>query len=443
MAINYRPLALTTPSGQRFEFLYNGELEDGKTHNLGEFTFSGQDEKYFQDKSITSDSFPFTILLRDQDVLKTVRTAFDEKKTDTADFILEHPDPSLGTFPVVVSNYKVSQNSVKGRGIIRVSVVFFKTITNLLGGDPTESTNPSSAGSTLTAIDELNIDQATDFENSVNLDFGSAIAALSERTIGAVNTITDSLSAMASVKEEISTLFNNTAQEILTTIDTIVLTPFDLARQMQNLIQLPMLAIDDPTQRIATYSELLTSLTVFSQDDETEFTSGSPSGLNILSGAGLFALATVSAINYSAVSTSSVTLEEIVSGEPVSSGYISRNQIIETIDSILNTALNVTETFSEKSSNFGAETFFTQYFDYSILNKNLIAATVKNLNNRVFNTSREITIVTDQELTPIQWCANLYQSVELNTVVFFNDSNNIRGDEIFLVPKNREVVYYR
>lgn len=442
MAINYRALALTTPSGNRLEFLYDRKLEDGKTHNLGEFTFSGQDEKYFQDKSITSDSFPFTILLRDQDVLKTVRSALDEKKTDTADFILEHPDPSLGTFPVVVSNYKVSQNSVKGRGIIRISVVFFKTITNLLGGDPAESTNPSSAGASLTAIDDLNIDQATDFENSVNLDLGSAIASLSARVTDAVNSITDELSTIVSANEEIAIIFNNTAQEILINIDTLVLAPFNLARQMQNLIQLPMLAIDDPVQRIATYSELLTTLNTFSQDDETEFSSGTPSGLNILSGAGLFALATISAINYSAVSTSSVTIEEITSGEPVDSGYISRTQIVETIEDVLDTALSVTELYSDKSANFGAETFFTQYFDYSILNKNLVAATVKNLNNRIFNTSREVTIVTNEELTPIQWCANLYQSVELNTINFFNDSNKIRGDEIYLVPKNRDIVYY-
>ena len=455
MAINYRQLAYTTPNGERIEFPYDGALEDGVTHNLGTFQFSGVDGNYYQDRSLTTDAYPFEILLNSQEDLSVVRRAFLDKKTENKTGYLEHPDPTLGTFPVVVASTKVTQNSVKGQGIIIVSVVFYKTIENLLGGNIEESSNPSSGFAMATAIDELNIEQATDFENAVNLDEGSGFSALVNRATEAVTNVQDGLSFIAAQVDEVNILFTNTGAEILGNIEELARSPFDLARQIQNLIQLPMLAIDDATTRISAYKEYVESVLTFTASDEAEFNAGSSSGKNILAVAGLASLAGISAINYSAVSTPSVTLDEIVSGEEVTTtttavatstliteGYFSRTQIMETIQSVLTTAYETTETLSEKAANFNGETFFTQYFDYSILNKNIVSATVKNLNKRIFNTAREVIFVTDEEKTPIEYCALVYNSVEVNTINFFITSNKLHGDEIFIIPKGREVVYY-
>lgn len=443
MAIDYRPLAYTAPSGDRLEFLYDGTIEDGKTHNLGEFTFSGSDEKYFQDRSLTSNAYPFNILVRDQSVLRTIRKALNEKIKDGKTGILEHPDPTIGTFPVVVSDYTVSQNSVKGKGIIRIAITFYKTITNLLGGDITESLNPSTAKGALVAIDELNINQANDFADSVNTDYGDGAAALSNSITKSIDNINTYLNDLISLSDDLYNIYINELSEITNTIDDLVNSPGDLAQRMQNLIQMAMVATDDATTRISAYSNLLTDTLNFSEEDEKEFTNGTAAGKNILSTSGLVSLAVISAINYSAVSTKSVTIDDILSGnEAPDAGYLSRNQVLETLNSVQNLAFTTTETLSEKAANFGAVTFFDQYFDYSILNKNLIAQTIKNLNKRIFDTTKEVKITTDIELTPIQHCANLYNSVELSTIEFFIDSNMLHGDEIFLVPKGREILYY-
>lgn len=468
MPVTYRSLAFTSPKGTRIEFTYDGVITDGVTHNLGEFQFSGVDGNYYQDRSLTTDPYPFTLLFNNQEDLKTARELLSEKKTDSNVAMLEHPDPTLpsSTFPVVVSSFKPSQNSVKKIGVIAMTVIFFKTIKNLLGGDPVDVNNPSSGFATITSIEELNIQQATDFADSVNLETGSGFASLVEKTRSVVTDLQDGMGFIAAQVDSVNLLFTTGIAEILSNVDELARFPFDLARQIQNLTQLPMLAIQDATSRISAYTDYVNSVLGFSADDNTEFESGSPSGINLLSVAGMASLAAISAINYSAVSTPSVTLDEIISGEVeqpeagtvsgstttttsltesgtvITAGYLSRPQIIETIQSVLKSAVETTEILSEKAAEFGASTFFTQYFDYSILNKNLIASTVGNLNKRIFNTTREIIFITDIELTPTQHCAILYKSVELNTILFFNSSNNLHGDEITIVPKGREVIYY-
>ncbi len=440
----YRPLAFISPQTKtRIEFLYDGTLSDGKTHNLGEFQFAGKDEKYFQDRSLTSDAYGFNILLDNQDDLRIVRALLDEKVTQDNPGTLEHPDPTLGTFPVVVSSYAVDQNSVNKIGIIRISVVFFRQIPNLIGGDPSESNNPASAAATLNTIFQLNIEQAEDMEISVDLSTGQGTASLVEGTVSAVEGAQEFLGSIAAQVDAINILFTNLAAEILSTVDELARAPFDLARQVQNLIQLPMLAVDSATDRIAAYTEYVNSVMTFDETQENEFTAGSPSGASTLSIASTAALAAISAINYSAVSTKSVTLDEIVSGENIPDvGYLSRRQIIETIQAVQSTAFETTAALSQFAADFGADTFFSQYFDYSILNKNLITATVRNLNGRIFSTSQEIIIVLDKERHPVDLSGELYGSVEVNTVEFLVSSNQLHGDDIYLIPKGKEIVFY-
>lgn len=440
----YRPLAFTGPvSGDRVEFIYDGAIDDGVTHNLGEFQFAGVDDKYFQDRSISSDAYGFTLLFDDQDDLRTARRILSEKNRPGQTGTLEHPDPTIGSFPVVTASFSVSQNSVKGRGRAALQVVWYKTIPDLVGGDPSAAGNPASAAAIRAAIDELNIDQAGKFADSVEQEPGSAFARIVESTISAVESAQELFSDIASRVDSVNIAFTSTAFQIISTADELARTPFDLARQVQNLIQLPMLAINSAQERLDAYQDYVSQVLGFSNDEELEFESGTPAGKNVLSVAAVASLAAISAMNYSAVSTDSLTIDEIRSGSGLTDdGYLSRTGIISSINSLIDTAKGTTETLSDKAANFGAVSFFDQYFDYSILNKNLIAASVKNLNSRIFNSTREVIITNDVERSPIELCALLYNSIEVNTIQFFIESNQLHGDEIFLVPKGRDIVYY-
>ncbi|MHA1379299.1 MAG: hypothetical protein ACTSRG_13025 [Candidatus Helarchaeota archaeon] len=442
--IEYNPLAYTSPETKtKVEFIYDGSLQDEMAHSLGQFSFAGVDGEHYQDRSRNTGSYTFLIKLKDEDSLRLARLLFNEKTSSSSTGILDHPDPTLGSFPVVVSSFKVSQNSVKGQGVINVEVSFFKTIPDLLAGDSFAQENPASAQSILAAIAALNESQANDLNNSVDLSTGAGFAAFIQSTISIVNSGKDSLENIANKLDEISIAFTDTYLDIINNVETYATTPFELARKIQNFLQLPMLATQSVEDRSAAYNTFLNGNETFSIETISEINSGSPSGKTILSNRSLASLAAISALNYTSVSGESVSIDRVKAGEFFEdTGYLSRQEIIDQINFIQSRALITTQLYSLLAKNFGANIFFSQYFDYSILNKALVSIAVKNLNNRIFSTIAEQSIELSKDTTPIVLCSELYQSVELSTIQFLLDSNNLRGDNIFLIPKGTEIKYY-
>ena len=442
--INYNPLAYTSPETKiRYEFIFNGSIQDELAHNLGEFSFAGKDGKHYQDRSQSTGIYSFVLKLKDEETLRLIRAMFTEKSSSSSVGILEHPDPTLGSFPAVVSSFKVSHNSVKGQGVINVEVSFFKTIPDLLAGDSFSQENPASAQSALAAIAALNESQSNDLDKSVDLSTGAGFAAFVQSTLEIVNNGKDSLDAIANQLDAISIAFTDAYLDIINNVETYAKTPFELARKIQNFLQLPMLASESVTNRSAAFNDFLGKNEDFSTETLAEISAGSPAGKTILSNRSLASLAAVSALNYTAISGQSVSIDKVKAGEPFAdTGYLSRQEIVDTINFIQDTAFNTTNLFSLLAKNFGAIIFFSQYFDYSILNKALLSATIKNLNNRIFSTVVEQSIETSRDINPIELCSDLYQSVELSTIQFLLESNNLCGDKIYIVPKGTEIKYY-
>lgn len=442
--IDYGPLAYISPQTNiRVEFIYNGSLTDETTHNLGEFSFSGYDGKHYQDKSLTTGQYAFTLKLRTEEDLREVRELFTEKATPELVGSLEHPDPTLGTFPAVVSSFRVTQGAVKGQGIITVEVVFFKTIPDLLAGNEFAQDNPASAQSAISAIDDLNASQATDLANSVDLSTGAGVAAFVQSTIAIVNNVKSSLEAITQKIDEVSIAFTDAYLDIINNVETYVNTPFELARKIQNLTQLPMLASESVTERSAAYEVMIENNEQFTPETTAEILSGSPTGKTWLANKAAASLAATSAINYSVISGQSVSIDKVKAGEPFAdTGYLSRQEIADAIKFIQNQSRSTIDFFSDYAANFTAETFFNQYFDYSVLSKALVSGTVRNLNSRIFSATVEQSFITTKDTTIIQLASDLYQSVELSAIEFVQQSNKIFGDKIFLVPKGTEIRYY-
>lgn len=442
--IEYNPLAFTSPeTNTRSEFTYSGSMQDETSHNLGEFSFSGADGKHYQDKSLSTGNFQFTIFAKNEDALREIRSLFSEKSTPASTGTLEHPDPTMGSFPVVISSFSVNQNSVKGQGFATIQVTFFKTIPNLLSGNTFAQENPASAQSTLTAINELNAIQANDLKNSVDLSTGAGFAAFVQSTISMANSAKANLDGIAQQLDEISIAFTDAYLDIINNVETYAKTPFSLARKIQNFIQLPMLAISSVNDRTAAYKNMLSENEDFSTETLSEITAGSPAGKTTLANKAVASLAAISAINYTAVSGQSVSIDKLRAGEPFEdTGYLSREQISDTINLTQETARTTTDLFSLLASQFEADTFFSQYFDYSILNKAIIASVVQNLNNRIFASAIEQSITVTRDITPIELCSDLYQSVEISTIEFLLASNKLNGNSIFLIPKGKEIKFY-
>ena len=470
MAFTYNELIWTSPEGNEFTFVYDGTISDGITHNLSEFTFANTDDTYFQDRTISHDDYGFSLYITDQDTLTDLRAAFEEKVTPGKTGTLQHPDPSIGTFNCVVSSVKFDQNSVKGMGVCTISVVFHKQIKNLLGGDTSESATPASASAVYDAVSSANETQAEALSDSITTDSTAGNTTLINTATSYVSKINDKLASLSSKVDAVNVLFTNTYSSVVNNITDVVDDALKTAQQIQTLIQLPMLATESVKDRISAYKKLCdsilgTSLSSSTDDDtsttngltsadETNINNGNAEGKNTIAMAGMVSLAAISAVCYSAATGESITDAEIVSGTitDTDNKYLSRTEIAKTILDIQNMAQTVTETLSEWAQNFGSAApelsgestllFFDQYFDYSILNKSLIAGTVKNLNNRLLNASSEKIYVTERAINIVPLCYKIYGTINVNTIKFLITSNELHGNSLYLVPKGTEIKYY-
>jgi hypothetical protein len=340
-------------------------------------------------------------------------------------------------------------------GVCKISVVFFKQLPNLLAGDPAEATNPASAAASYEEAARQNAAQAQAFLEAIAAD---PLAVVTETGVsvqgqGFTNLVAgirnvaektrEKLGAIASKVDAVNIAFTNTYASILSNAESLARSPVDLARQMQNLVQLPMLAVDSVKDRVSAYKDYVDSVLGFSSDDEVNIEAGNSTGRAALSVASISSLAAVSAMMYSVSTGESVTISQIRSGEAASvEGYLSRLDIISAINEVQNLAKTVSEKLSHYSALFGADMFFNQYFDYSILNKKMVAATVRNLNKRIFSAAAERMYVTEKDINIVPLTAKLYNSVNINTIQFLIDSNNLHGDMLYLVPRGTEILYY-
>lgn len=460
----HSPLIWTSPSGKEFEFTYDGVITDGVTHNLAEFSFANVDDSYFQDRTITHDDYPFKLYLFDTDTLRTFRTAIEEKVTSGNPGKLQHPDPTIGTFNCVVSSVKFEQNDVKGKGVCTVSIVFHRQIKDLLAGDTSESATPASATSVYNAASELNEKQAEAFAATIDTSKTAGVTALINSARNSVNKIKDTMSSLSRQVDEANTLFTNTYASILSDIDSIATAPLTLVQQIQTLVTLPALASDSVSSRIASYKKLCDSVlgtslsgstdsdtsnnNGFSDTDNTNISKGSAEGKNVLAVAGLVALAAANAICYSAATGESLSESDIINGtvSDMTDKYLSRLDIAKTIADLQNIFHTIINTLSSKAENFGMDDgyilFFDQYFDYSVLNKSILANTIKNLNNRLISAGSEKIYVTERDMNIVPLCYAVYGVVNINTIQFLMATNKLHGNMIYIVPKGTEIKYY-
>lgn len=467
MAFTYNDLIWTSPSGTTITFVYDGSMSDGVTHNLAEFTFANKDDKYFQDRTISHDDYAFTLFVTDQTVLQQIRNAFDEKVTTDNVGKLQHPDPTIGTFNCVVQSVKYVQNAVKGSGVCTISVVFRKQIKNLLSGDSSDSSSAESVYNSVSSLNELQAEAAAD---SITTDSAAGNTSLINSVSSYVSRIKSTLSAISAETDEANILFTNGYAEVLENIDDIVSDTELMIEQIQNLIQLPAVASDSWKNRLSSYKKLVdyvlgtslsgtsddgtTQTNGFSDSDELNMSKGNAEGRNILVMAGVVSLACVSAVCYSAGTTETITESEIKGTEIIDTTdkFLSRSDIAKAIVEIQNFAQTVTEELSAKAESFGEDAatlndnstllFFDQYFDYSVINKQVVADTIKNLNSRLVNAQSEKTYVTEEDMNIVKLCYKIYGTVNNNTIQFLIASNNLHGDKIYLVPSNTEIKYY-
>jgi hypothetical protein len=209
---------------------------------------------------------------------------------------------------------------------------------------------------------------------------------------------------------------------------------------MQNFLTLPVLFTDDLTPRVNAYVAMVESALTFTDDQNSEIGSGSVIGKNYLANAVMITNASITGLIQIYSVTESTTLDEITRGK--ASGFSSRLDIQHAIQNILDSIESISVVMSEKATGFSNINFFKQYFDSSLLIKPLVKSAILNLQNRLSLLPLGRGAVLPYDESTVVLCSKIYNTVDLEVLQFFYDSNNIHGDEMYLLRKGRPIIWY-
>lgn len=436
--MTYRDFIYTSPSGTSINYAHTGELKDSVNHELGEFDFALVDNNYHQDEKINTGDYAFTLILSSESSVRQVRNIVNEKKTKDSYGTLQHPDPTLGTFPVVLVRADFNSNAVTDIENTYVNLIFKRTLPKLK--------NIESEYTTLTddieaLVDELNVKQQLDFESTIDENNLSTI----------VSTATNAISSMATtlkpLSKKLSTIeirFNLLVDDLLNNMDTLIYTPLLLAEKVQNLIMLPSEVDTSVNARLNAYDSFLDELFILSESEEQGILIGDGAVKNNIATRAILMLSTLSAMNYCAFTGASYSIDDLKNDTEDFDydSYYSRAQVLEVQKNLHTRTKEVIDFLSEISSNFSGETFFKQYIDYSILSKQILNYTDKSLNSRLLRLPIEIRTTLDKPANIITLCYEYYNSIDLNLIKFFNKTNNIMQKEYYILNKGREIVTF-
>lgn len=414
----------TSPSGQVVPFEY-ADLEDSVEKKTTAFESAVGDGTYIQDSGRTSGRFPMVIAVTGNDYDMKAQ-AFLSALLERGEGVLSHP--IYGKITVVpFGEIGRADNLVSGAGQAIFTVSFYETTGLQIGG----------GGGVPQLYDSFLDASAVDFSNKLNMDdisdaanFVTKVKAGIEKAKKVMMKISDGQALLQKVIEGIGDSINRG-------IDLLIGQPLMLARQTQVLIGEPARQISSIKAKIQGYKDLAAS--IFEQTfgaSEHEATADK----NNFHFAKLLAGTTVAASALGA----SVSVRAISKIEPGTATAITN---IQTRADLINTAIALQTMLDDYQAwhDVSYTAVIETDVDISATDTGdgvtelsaLISAAISEVVSASFNALVEYRTILDSDRTPIDL------AFEMNTDFnFFCNSNNLSGDELFIIPRGREVVRY-
>jgi hypothetical protein len=235
------------------------------------------------------------------------------------------------------------------------------------------------------------------------------------------------LTSLAELNSTVVEQFNSIVESLEIHIEQEELDRLALAGQIQNMIQVPLLASNDVFERLNTYAEMADD--IFAILPEIEDTS--PESVNV-----------------TLVVEMSIIAILVAMAEIVTTGLLqTRAQTVEAANFLIEKLESYTESLDDRQVVFEENQIDRQYFSqlqsYSSAAK-LIGAAIQYLLLAAFNLKVEKRFTLDEARAPIEITITEYGELgeEDSNFDLFIDANSLKNNEILLLPAGREVVVY-
>lgn len=454
-------ISLISPEGKEFTAKWVSDSREA-SKKLGVFRYPKIKGNIVQDLDI--DSTLYTIPLhfdgKDCDVNSQ---AFFQAARETGPWTITHP--VYGFLELQITQIKQPLDLVRDGGHIVVETEWIEAI------DPeTLLTAAEAAGLADGGVDELNLTAAEQFAADVDATTEALRENIEYVTTGIQNLSDAALDPIASVNDSLSNLLLSVHSGIQGTLAATVLDPLALAGQIQQTIELPLLGANDIAARLDYYSDLADSL--FDWLPDSGHTKAKDKNTVALVELALSAVTAarakiaVTGINAAqtgrAIASGRITASQVLSGlSPTvttlpgsgtftvtnASPVQTRAQAVESAQRLLDDLAAMLTELDTMQENFEANSIDAQYFSgrttHALLYKVTMYA-VRFLLLSAFDLAVERRTTLSRPRCPVEIVVSEYGQLGENDVYLdlFIQTNELTGDEIYLLPAGREVTIY-
>jgi hypothetical protein len=403
-----------SPSGTTVSFDYE-DLEHSVSLKKGVFEKASGNGTYVQDNGITGGRFPMSCIFTGQGREQNTK-AFISSLCESGTGVLTHPAYTKQLTVKPVGDVKCSNKFVSGIGEIVIEIEFYETI----------SLSPS-AGKTGSIFDEHADAAANDFARKVKLNTVTDMAAFKNRVSAMTKRFKAAMKKPSEYVSSVSKKMDAVSDSINRGIDVLIGDPLALARQCQILIGQPRREAKGISAKLRAYTNLaayiftgtITEPGRYFNDTINEFHLNKLTAQSIVSNAAELSKETselVTRADHFRQAQSSIALMEAYQE------WHDRNYAV--IESI-------TVNESDSDTGDGIEELWE-----------LIRDATNHLLEEADKAKTVIEIELYGDRTPLDLCFELYGTTLFEVFDSFVDTNQIVGDEFFLIPKGRKIVYY-
>lgn len=409
-------IQLTSPNGDNFIAKWVGDTRSAEKQ-LGIFNYPKVDKQIVQDLGISAISYPLTIMFDGEDN-DLEATRFFAALFARGSWLINHP--TKGKLFLQPTSFKEVIAPVESG-----SLTVFQT--NWI-----DLALPSSIISVeqLSALVEAqnNIVENAALDQLVNITDQSSvknIQALKSETEKQLSFFDETIKTIATVSDDVSAKVDAIQRSIDDTLGTSPIDLTVLGGQIQALMRAPAAITGNILQKLRVYQDFIDKVSDIPADvaDQTN--------LNVTAIKEIFAIGANSSSNLISVRTEPETRETAIT---------SLNLITEQF-------IQITDAFDVVQLSYNDQLIENQYFSQSLsfVESSLMSAqTAAFLLSITFDLAIEKRFELKEDRASIEIAITEYGSLGDNDANFdlFIDTNNLKGDEILMLPAGKEVVVY-
>lgn len=403
-----------SPTGTTISFDFE-DLDHSVSLKKGVFEKASGSGTYVQDNGITGGRFPIACIFHGRGYEKNAR-AFVSSVVEPGTGILYHPAYEKELYVKPVGDVKRSDKFVSGIGEIVIEVEFYETI-------PLRSGSGAGSGS----VFEDHMDAAAnEFARKVKISSVSDAVSFKNRVSRMTARVKTAMKKASTPISKVSKEMDAISDSINRGIDVVIGDPLALARQCQILIGAPRREANNINAKLRAYTELANNIFVGTITEPGRYFNDTINQFHLDK-----LTAQSIAANFAEISKDT---SELVTRSDYFRQAESSISLLESYQEWHDRNYAVIESIYVDESNTDTGDGIVE------LHKLTEGACGKLLSDAdKAKTLIEIELYGDR--TPIDLCFELYGTTGFEAFDNFIDMNQIVGDEYFLIPKGRKIVY--